>query len=47
MGNKALRYSFLLIAIYLGVYYSSGAGRLIKESTAGTASLVRAFQGRR
>jgi hypothetical protein len=47
MGSKALKYSAVLIAIYLGVYYSTGSGRLIKESTAGASSLVRAFQGRR
>lgn len=44
--RQALKYSFLLIALYLGVAYSTGSGRLIKESTSGGTSLVKAFQGR-
>jgi hypothetical protein len=47
VGSKALKYSAVLIAIYLGVYYSTGSGRLIKEGTGGAAVLVRAFQGRK
>jgi hypothetical protein len=46
MGRQALKYSAVLIALYLGVYYSTGAGRLIKEGSGGGIGLVKAFQGR-
>lgn len=45
--RQALKYSTLLIALYLGVAYSTGSGRLIKESTSGAVGLVKAFQGRK
>ena len=45
--NKGLKYATLLIALYLGVAYSTGSGRLIKEGSSGAANLVKAFQGRR
>lgn len=45
--RQALKYGAGLIALYLGVYYASGAGRLIREGAGGTATVVRAFQGRR
>lgn len=45
--KTALKYSALLIGLYLGVAYSTGSGRLIKEGSAGAANLVKAFQGRR
>ena len=41
-----LKLSAILIAIYLGVSYSTGSGRLIKEASSGTSNLVKAFQGR-
>jgi hypothetical protein len=47
MGRQALKYSFFLIAIYLGVAYASGSGRLLKEGSAGATSVIRAFQGRK
>lgn len=45
--RQGLKYSFLLIAIYLGVAYSTGSGRLIREGSAGATSVIRAFQGRK
>lgn len=47
MGRQFLKYSAALIAIYLGVAYSTGSGRLIKEASAGAGGLVRSFQGRK
>lgn len=46
MARTALRYSTMLIAIYLGVYYATGAGTLIDKSSAGGVNVVKAFQGR-
>lgn len=46
MGKKALTYGAGLIALYLGVYYATGAGNLIKTGAAGGVSLVKTFQGR-
>lgn len=46
MGRKMLTYGAGLIALYLGVYYATGAGNLIKAGSAGASSLVRTFQGR-
>lgn len=46
MGRQFLKYSAVLIALYLGVAYATGAGKLIKEGTGGTVGIVRAFQGR-
>lgn len=46
MGRQALKYSFAAIAIYLGVYYASGAGTLLNAGSAGGVNLVKAFQGR-
>ncbi len=46
MGKKLLTYSFGSIALYLVVYYASGAQGLLK--TAGTEGIgtIKAFQGR-
>lgn len=46
MGNKALKYSAVLIAIYLAVKHSTGSGRTIKASFGGASTLVKSFQGR-
>lgn len=46
MARTALRYSATLIAIYLGVAYFTGSGKLIDSSTAGATGLIKAFQGR-
>jgi hypothetical protein len=44
--KTALKYSAGLIGLYLGVYYATGAGTLISDSSTGGVSLVKAFQGR-
>jgi hypothetical protein len=36
----------VLIAVYLGVAYSTGSGKLISEGTNFATSVVRTFQGR-
>lgn len=46
MGRKALTYGGGLIALYLAVRYASGAGTLLKNGASGTATVVKAFQGR-
>lgn len=46
MVRKALQYGFGAIALYLGVYYASGAGTLINAGSSGATNLVKAFQGR-
>jgi hypothetical protein len=46
MVQKALKYSFAAIGLYLGVYYASGAGTLINAGSTGGVSLIKAFQGR-
>lgn len=46
MLKKGMGYSFGLIALYLGVYYSSGAGTLLTDGTNGGVGLIKAFQGR-
>jgi hypothetical protein len=44
--RQGLKYSAVLIGLYLLVAYSTGSGRVIKESSAGASNLVKAFQGR-
>jgi len=44
--RTGVRYGAILIAIYLGVYYWTGAGTLLEKGSTGTANVVRAFQGR-
>lgn len=44
--KKIAAYSAGLIALYLGVYYSTGSGRLINGATSGATSVIKAFQGR-
>lgn len=44
--NKALKYSTILIAVYLAVAYASGTGRVLSTGTAGGANIIKAFQGR-
>jgi hypothetical protein len=46
MGKTFLKYGFITIGIYLGAVYATGAGRLLDSASAGTASVVKAFQGR-
>jgi hypothetical protein len=44
--KKALTIGGGLIALYLGVYYASGSGILITDSTQGATGVIKAFQGR-
>jgi hypothetical protein len=44
--NKTLRYGAGLIALYLVVYYYTGAGTVISRGTAGASTVIKAFQGR-
>lgn len=44
--KTALKYSTLLIALYLGVAYATGSGTLLREGSKGASSVIKAFQGR-
>lgn len=44
--RTALKYSAVLIGVYLAVSYATGAGRLLTSGGAAGAGLVKAFQGR-
>lgn len=48
MGNtmRLAKYGAGLIGLYLLVYYSSGSGELIKNSTSGAANVIKSLQGR-
>jgi hypothetical protein len=46
MGRKALMIGGTLIGLYLVVAYTSNAGKLITDSTAGATGVIKAFQGR-
>ncbi len=46
MGRQVLRYSALLIGIYLFVAYASGSGTVIEAASAGAQNTIKAFQGR-
>ena len=46
MGNKALKYSFVAIGLYIVVARATGAGRFVSETTRGAANVIKAFQGR-
>lgn len=46
MGKQALKYSAVLIGVYLGVAYASGAGTLISAGTNGGGTIIRSLQGR-
>lgn len=44
--KQALKYGAVLIGLYLGVYYTTGAGKLIHTATAGAVGVTKALQGR-
>lgn len=46
MFKKALVVGGLLIGAYLVVNNATGSGTLIKNSTSGATSVIKAFQGR-
>lgn len=41
-----LRYGSILIGTYLLVAYATGSGRVIDSVSAGSAKVIKAFQGR-
>ncbi|MFD9053286.1 hypothetical protein [Streptomyces zaomyceticus] len=44
--KKALGYGAGLIALYLAVSYSTGFSRGVSSASSGSASVIKAFQGR-
>lgn len=44
--KKALAYGTGLIALYLAVAYSTGFSKNVNSASAGSVSLIKAFQGR-
>jgi hypothetical protein len=44
--KSGLKWGGGLIALYLGVYYATGAGKLLDHGSKGAVNVVRAFQGR-
>jgi hypothetical protein len=43
---KAIKYTFVVIGVYLGVRYASGASMDIKSLTSGGGAIVTDLQGR-
>lgn len=41
-----MKYGAVLIATYLAVAYATGTGTVISAGTAGSANVIKAFQGR-
>lgn len=46
MGRTALKYGAVLIGVYLGVFYATGAGTLLDKGQAGVVNEIKALQGR-
>lgn len=46
MGNRALKYGAVLIGMYLGVAYASGAGKLLTGGRDLVVGTTKALQGR-
>lgn len=46
LAKKVITTGGALIALYLGVYYWTGSGTLIKTGSSGAATVIKAFQGR-
>jgi hypothetical protein len=46
MGRVGLKYAAVLIALYLGVYYGTNSGHVIKAGADGSTEIIKAFQGR-
>lgn len=46
MGRTYMKYSAVLIGLYLGVKYASGAGTLISKGASGSATVIKSLQGR-
>jgi len=46
MTQTLLKYTFGAVALYLGVAYATGGGKLLDSAFKGYASSVKALQGR-
>lgn len=46
MGRTIIKYSAVLIGTYLAVYYSTGAGDVIKAAGEAGSKYARTLQGR-
>lgn len=46
MGNRIVKTSALLIALYLAVNYYTGFGKDVTGATSGATGVIKAFQGR-
>lgn len=44
--KTAMKYGAGLIALYLGVYYYTGAGKLLSGGTSAVTGTIKTFQGR-
>ncbi|MGW3926009.1 hypothetical protein [Streptomyces sp. NPDC005093] len=47
MFNTYMKYSAVLIGLYLAVSHASGAGSLLKNGAAGLSTVTRSLQGRK
>jgi len=43
--NKVLKYGAVLIGVYLGVYYYTGAGKLLSGGSSAAGNIITDFQG--
>lgn len=46
MGNRVIKTGAGLIALYLVVFYATGFGKSAGAAASGSASVIKAFQGR-
>jgi hypothetical protein len=46
VGRTYLKYSAVLIGLYLVVKNATGSGNVIKQGASGAATVVKTFQGR-
>lgn len=46
MGQNALKYGAVLIGVYLGVFYWTGATKDLQAATGFVTGVTRTFQGR-
>ena len=44
--SKALKYSAVLIGLYLVVAFGTQSGQVIEHSTSGASNVIKAFQAR-
>jgi hypothetical protein len=46
MGNRVIKTGAALIGLYLVVQYATGFGKSVQAASSGSASVIKAFQGR-